>query len=545
MMEVRIMFSHRTTLFVLVSVLGLSAGTVQADYVFGEPTDLTTYVFTAPSVSANGLSFYADAPDGSGGWEIWANTRETIHDDWLAETAIKPYPPNSSYSDGNPDISADDLTLFFNSNRPGGHGGVDMWLTTRATTDDPWSEPVNLGPTINGPYLEAHPSISPDGLSLFFCSDRPGGYGDRDIYLSTRVTVNDSWSEPVNLGPIVNSPSLDDAPDISSDGLKLFFASDRPGGYGGEDIYVTRRATTDEPWGVPKNLGPVINTSGSPYNDTPCISADGSILYWWSTVGRLRQAPIIPIVDFNGDGKVNGRDVVIMVECWGQNEPACDIGPTPLGNGIVDEKDLFVLADYLEKEWVDPTLAVHWALDETEGMLAADSAGENNGMVMGGAAWQPAGGKVGGALEFDGLNDFVVADAPAGLGDGAFSVCAWVKGGAPGQAILSAQGGAKWLYANQIDGSLMTDLSKSVRIATPLFSEAVVTDGQWHRVGLVWDGTDRILYVDEQEVARDAQPELDISAAGFLIGCGGVMAPGTFWKGLIDDVRIYNRAVGP
>ncbi|MHC4751523.1 MAG: hypothetical protein ACYTFW_16835 [Planctomycetota bacterium] len=343
-----------TVLMFVACLLLIGSSNANADYVFGEPTVITDVMVTSPSLSTDGLTIYIDALDGASNWGIWANTRETIHDDWAEENGIYSTPPNSSYSDGNPDISADDLTLFFDSDRPGGYGWVDMWLTTRATTDDPWSEPVNLGPTINGPYLEAHPSISPDGLSLFFCSDRPGGYGDRDIYLSTRVTVNDSWSEPVNLGPIVNSPSLDDAPDISSDGLTLFFASRRPGGYGGEDIYVTRRATTDEPWGVPKNLGPVINTSGSPYNDTPCISADGSILYWWSTVGRLRQAPIIPIVDFNGDKKVNCTDLCVMISHWGTSEPLCDIGPTPLGDSTVDCRDLAVLSEYWlvdNREW--------------------------------------------------------------------------------------------------------------------------------------------------------------------------------------------------
>jgi len=333
----------KTISLVLVLVLGMATEVAKADFVFGTPTAFP-YFATAPSVSTDGLTLYVDAPDGSGGWQIYVLTRETIDDDWANET--KPTPPNSSYSDGNPDISADGLTLFFNSDRPGGYGGKDMWLSTRATADEPWSEPVNLGPAINGPYHEVQPSVSTDGLSLFFSihSDRPGGYGDWDIWLSTRATTHDPWSEPVNLGPIVNSPSRDWGPDISSDGLKLFFASERPGGYGDNDIWVTRRATTDAPWSEPVNLGPIVNTSNNDY--TPGISADDSILYFYSS-NYLRQAPIEPVVDLNGDGIVDCADMCIMVDHWGTDEPLCDIGPTPLGDGIVDVNDLIVLAEHL------------------------------------------------------------------------------------------------------------------------------------------------------------------------------------------------------
>ena len=78
-------------------------------------------------------------------------------------------------------------------------------------------------------------------------------------------------------------------------------------------------------------------------------------------------------------------------------------------------------------------------------------------------------------------------------------------------------------------------------------SPSVITDGHWHHVGLIWDGARRILYVDEAEVARDEKPlgGLAASISGLYIGAGAKLAAGTFWSGLIDDVRIYNRAVKP
>ena len=204
---------------------------------------------------------------------------------------------------------------------------------------------------------------------------------------------------------------------------------------------------------------------------------------------------------------------------------------------------MIVLAEYIEPPVQLPI--AHWTLDETDGAMAFDSVGDNDAMVMGNAAWQPEGGKVGGALAFDGVGDFILADIPAGLRAGPFSVCAWVKGGAPGQAIVSPQGDIRWLYTNPIDGSLTTDLSESSGVGQPLHSDAVVTDGQWHRVALVWDGDSRILYVDEEEVASDPLNEVSQPAGKLIIGAGGSLEPGSFWSGLIDDVRIYNRAVKP
>ena len=95
------------------------------------------------------------------------------------------------------------------------------------------------------------------------------------------------------------------------------------------------------------------------------------------------------------------------------------------------------------------------------------------------------------------------------------------------------------------NGALMTELKQSGRQGKPLTSTAVVTDGAWHRVGLVYDGSNRVLYVDDVEVARDTQAGLESARTGLYIGAGKGMEPGSCWSGLIDDVRIYDRAVKP
>ncbi len=91
----------------------------------------------------------------------------------------------------------------------------------------------------------------------------------------------------------------------------------------------------------------------------------------------------------------------------------------------------------------------------------------------------------------------------------------------------------------------MTELKATGRGAAAMLSQTVITDGNWHRIGLVWDGSHRTLYVDDVTVAEDEETNLAASDNGLYIGTGTAMEPGSFWSGLIDDVRIYNRAVIP
>ena len=162
--------------------------------------------------------------------------------------------------------------------------------------------------------------------------------------------------------------------------------------------------------------------------------------------------------------------------------------------------------------------------------------------------WQPIGGIVDGALEFDGINDWASTPFVLNPADGSFSVFTWLKGGAPAQVLISQQNGANWLMLDPADGTLMTELRGShnrSRYVGPLASEATVTDDDWHRVGLVWDGSNRTLYVDDMPVAEDTQADLVSSTGGLYIGAGSKLEAGSFFSGLIDDVVIFNRAVTP
>ncbi|HUU16528.1 MAG TPA: hypothetical protein VMW72_05215 [Sedimentisphaerales bacterium] len=353
----------KTISLVLVLALGLAAEVANADFVFGEPTNLGPTVNSSasdavPGISADGLSlfFHSSRPGGSGDLDIWVATRATTDDDW-GEPVNLGQTVNSSSSDGSPCISADGLSLYFSSGRPGGSGNADLWVATRPTTAADWGTPVNLGPTVNSGAGEVFPSISADGLQLYFSEwevFRPGGYGNSDMWVTTRRAVSDPWGTPVNLGQTVNSSSGDAGTSLSPDGLELFFDSDRPGGSGDWDLWVATRETTDDPWGSPVNLGPAVNNSSN--DGGPSISADGLSLFFHSNRPGgsgdwdLWQVPIEPIVDLNGDGIVDSADICIIVDHWGTDEPLCDIGPMPWGDGIVDVQDLIVLAEHLFEE---------------------------------------------------------------------------------------------------------------------------------------------------------------------------------------------------
>ena len=548
---------------VLVLVFCMVGDIAKADFTFGTPTKVpninTSFREFKPSISADGLSLYliSNRPGGFGGFDIWVATRETTDENW-GEPVNLGSTINTPANEWGVSISSDGLSLYYDISQPGTSAAIDdIWVATRETTDDDWGNPVSLGPIVNSSADDCYACISADGLELYFSSPRSGGYGNYDLWVTTRETTEDDWGTPVNLGPTINSSGYEIDPSISADGRVLFFTIGVVNcgsrcGYGGTEIWMTRRATTDDDWGEPVNLGPTINSSA--FEDYENVSADGSTLFFrYSQSGRysgcdIWHAPIIPIVDFNGDGIVDAGDMCIMVDYWGTDEPLCDIGPMPWGDGIVDVQDLIILSEHLFEEVIDPALLAHWAMDETEGMFAADSVGDNDAVVVGGTGWQPDSGQVNGALRLDGVDGYAVTGLVLNPANGPFSVFAWIKGGAAGQVVLSQSNRANWLGTDPDIGCLMTELMPPAVgrfTPQPLISESIITDGQWHRIGFVRDGSNRSLYMDDILVAEDIQANLQDSDAGLYIGTGKAMEPGTYWSGLIDDVRIYNRLVSP
>ncbi len=551
-------YRMRLVLIGFVAAVVFGVGSVKADFVFGEPVSLGSVINSAWSdygacISADGLELYfcSERAGGFGAADIWVSTRQNVNEPWDSPANLGAA-VNGPYNESYPSLSSDGLTLYFSdyysgTPRSGGLGAGDIWMTTRSIHGAPWGTPVNLGPPLNSSTLDMSPTISGDDLTLIFTSNnRAGGRGSWDLWMSTRAGMQDPWGPPVNLGPAVNTGNWEGECALSWDGGAVFFGSGRAGIAGAIDLWMSIRKTLADPWDVAVNLGPVINSSSN--DGTARVSPDMRTLYFCSDrpggFGSydLYETPIIPLVDLNGDGIVNVKDVVVMTEHWGENYPLCDIGPMPWGDGIVDVQDLVVLTEYIEP--VDRTLVAHWAFDEIEGMFAADSAGDNDAFIVGGTSWQPGSGQVDGALQLNGVDGCAIAGSVLNPTDGPFSIFAWSNGGAPGQVVVSQQGAANWLAADA-EGNLMTELTGPGRNSSPLRSQTVITDGTWHRIGFVWDGSHRKLYVDSVLVAEDTQPSLESSQMGLYIGTGKNMEPGTFFSGLIDEIRFYNRAVSP
>lgn len=144
-------------------------------------------------------------------------------------------PVNSSKWESQPSVSADGKTLYFVSNRAGGHGGMDIWVTHLAPNGE-WTMPRNLGDVINTPYSEETPFIHPDGKTLYFTSNGHPGMGEKDIYFTRKDSVG-NWSTPKNLGYPINTWNDEQGLFVAASGENAYFSSDRDGGYGRLDLY--------------------------------------------------------------------------------------------------------------------------------------------------------------------------------------------------------------------------------------------------------------------------------------------------------------------
>lgn len=326
------LFKSTEMVFVALLSLLVSSRYAQAAFVFGEPTNLREVIpvidpawDTVDCFSSDGLEVYISSygrPGGYGDADIWVSKRASVDAAWgplenLGSSV------NTSLEDSFSSISSDGLTLYFSSNREAGSGWYDVYMTTRASRDGPWGPAVNLGPKVNSSTTDGEPWIAANGLELYFESRR-GGQGQHDIYVMRRPTEEDPWGEPENLGPVVNSEYREQFLSLSPDGLLLLFSDHpncgvpRPGGYGRADMWMTRRASLSDPWQAPVNLGPQVNGPGADF--APRISPDGSMLYFGTDqTGQWEncQAPIIPILDFNSDGKVDDGDVLMLQADWG------------------------------------------------------------------------------------------------------------------------------------------------------------------------------------------------------------------------------------
>ena len=215
--------------------------------------------------------------------------------EWSAPVTVGA-PVNTAFAEQGPEISKDGRSLYFQClDCPGGYGAVDIWVSERASIDEPWGPPQNLGPTINTAANDGSPALSSDGRRLFFDSDRTGGFGGFDIYVAQRRDKRDNlgWQAAVNLGSAINTTAGEqgaaylkshesevagDFEDDADESATLYFSSNRVGGPGSSDIY-TIALHADGTFGLP-TLAEGINTPSR--ESGPGIRRDGLELFFVS-----------------------------------------------------------------------------------------------------------------------------------------------------------------------------------------------------------------------------------------------------------------------
>lgn len=268
---------------------------------------------------------------------LFSATDQQEFSDWSAPVNLGP-PVNTALNEIAPVISKDGLSIYFvRGALAGGFGGMDIWVSRRTSIDDAWGPPENLGSTINTSFNEFGPSLTLDGHMLFFASNRPG-FGGNDLYISRRSNKRDDfgWQPPVNLGGAINTAAnelavayfeddrtglitlyfasnrqggteddiyastllpdetlgppvlveelssafADIQPAIRRDGLEMYLTSNRPGTFGSLDLWVSTRTSTSDPWSIPVNLGPVVNSATA--DARASLSFDATELYFQS-----------------------------------------------------------------------------------------------------------------------------------------------------------------------------------------------------------------------------------------------------------------------
>ncbi|MHC4156530.1 MAG: LamG-like jellyroll fold domain-containing protein, partial [Planctomycetota bacterium] len=508
---------------------------------------------------------------------------------------------NTEYDENYPYLSADGESLYFNSNRPGGYGGADIYVARKI--DGVWQRPENLGPVINSARNEAGAMLSYDGKYLFFWSDRMAG---PSTMLFVSKIVEGRFQTPEPLPYFINSALHTDEPFLSADGEMLYFQTfGRQGNIKIRDLWCSK--FSDGEFETPVNLGPVVNRFGR--QKSPSLTADGRYLYYVYEMADKRTGIVVaerrrrnfmnpveikfpslaelravqPVVDaskirFRRTGPVKDetddtRDVigqqdrdrpVVAAEIEGpagESDPGYPRGYIDSAKISWSGKELyFSMKDGNYDIWyagqapaeaigkLGSGLVGHWKFDEGSGNTAYDSAGNNNGTIHG-AKWTKS--KVGGALSFDGKDNYVmIPDSDVfDFGKGNFSISTWFKTvSMSDQFIIGFRNGTKCIemYVNSAShvGSYIDTGSETIRLP---FINTKYNDGKWHHAAITLDngvGNGYRLFLDGIMVgaltcSADFSDWSHIAIGGNPKGTWNKH----FFNGQIDEIAIYNQAL--
>ncbi|MBW8040457.1 MAG: hypothetical protein FVQ85_10695 [Planctomycetes bacterium] len=472
-------------------------------------------------------------------WQLKVSERASVNDPW---------PLGSNISELNilgtlhiPKLTADELNLFFSSNNiPGGQGGYDMWMATRPDMNSPFDEVTNLS-GINTTAHEVCPSVSPDGLTLHFQSDRNGSH---QLFRATRASLSEPFGNVEHLSVFDMPGYTNHHPSLSSDGSTLYFTrllgNDKSTG----DIYVSyvidpNRASAPSPAHGATYVDPNVVLSWAPGQN-----ALSHNVYLGTSFDDVNDANTLSD-EYKGNYDVNSYD-----PCGLNSETTyywrIDEITEPNAEPNMHKGDLWSFTTWVEFE---SHLVGWWMFDEGQGVIAYDSSGTNHGFVQG-ATWTT--GKINGALSFDGLNDYVdMADTVKNYLGTDYTVSTWIKANtiSLNKAIIS--------YRHSTDvnpvlfslGQYYTDVHFAVRdnslnLAQSAFVDAI-TANTWYHVAGVREENNVNIYVNGVSGTPVSETLGAITPDNLKIGAtqwGGNPVSDHF-NGAIDDVMIFNRAL--
>ncbi len=237
--------------------------------------------------TGNGMYFSSDEAGGiAGSRDFYFSTRVSAS---AAFGAPEHLTEISSSADDTLLFAVDGLEAVLSSEQMGGLGNGDIWTVTRASVTDPWAWSGAQNQTaVNSASIEFDPWMSPDGLRIYFNSNRPGGMGNHDIYMASRPTRADMFGAPTVVGGL-NTTAVDANVSLSSDELFIVFTSNRGGGAGGYDLYFARRSAPSDPFDAPQSV-PVVNTSD--FDWEPCLGRDGYLYFSSNRPGGMGGSDI-------------------------------------------------------------------------------------------------------------------------------------------------------------------------------------------------------------------------------------------------------------
>jgi serine/threonine protein kinase len=250
------------------------------EYVWSNPENAGPIINTSfydehPEVSPDGLSFWL-----SGGGDLWSSHRNSVQDPFGPRVNAGAQINNGGSWDSEPSLTADGLHVFFCSDRETDNKDMNLWSCSRNSVNDPWSPAVRLNSEVNSSAWDLCPAVSGDGKTLFFSSNRAGGKGQSDIWMASRSSKSDEFTNVTNLSAKINSPRSELGPFLSSDGLTLMLSSVPRGGRNQHDLFFATRSAVDAPFERAVRIGGGINTVSNEFG--PCLAESGTALYFYS-----------------------------------------------------------------------------------------------------------------------------------------------------------------------------------------------------------------------------------------------------------------------